>query len=671
MDRSVNHSVARWTRVKIYVLASLATQVLLSLALLGVSIFSDATVKLASDYAKLAVEQKLVFKAVGANSHRLMEEVQSDRPNLRLVQRIQRSLDAQRMELVEISERVRAAAFGQVGLSFLSRPPEAGAYDAELALLDQFLSDVQSLAAVPTDRLLYAESFVNRIDVATSPRSVISRGVDALSQNVQNQTTIILKRLERLRLIFVGAIVLVVVSLGAFLIMPALSDLASALKRESALRRKMEIMAHHDQMTGLLNRAGLEHAVTQLPPGTDYAFSVVDLNNFKPINDTFGHAAGDAVLMAVAQRLKECAGAAIVARLGGDEFSVLDTSIRSEAKCLDFGTALKTVFDEPVPFGDRQFAIGGVIGIAHSARFGGDFDEVVSAADAAMYDMKGSGKSGVGLYTPALAANVHNLEHKSDLEQAIKRHDIRPWFQPKVHIETGDIVGFEALARWHHPERDVLCPAAFLDDLDRYQLHLMLSYEMIVQVLQTMRGWKTSGFEVLPVAINISPEVLARKETVDDLLWKISEFGDVSHLLTIELTEDVFIGRILDSVRNSIHKLIETGIRLSIDDFGSGYASFRHLKEFPLHELKIDQSFVQDIGSEPSADVLLAAFASIAKGLDLAVVAEGIETEQQRQFLLSLGCEIGQGFLFAPALKEVEARQWLNRPQISGDKAAS
>lgn len=427
----------------------------------------------------------------------------------------------------------------------------------------------------------------------------------------------------------------------------------------------MERMAHCDQMTLLLNRAGLEQEVRFLDPNTSYAFAIVDLNNFKPINDTFGHAAGDAVLIEIAKRLACLAHDAVVARLGGDEFAVLDAGVGAQEEYKALGARLVSVFDAPIRHQDQTFNVSASIGMAYSSEFDQCFDAVMSAADATMYDLKGKGKTRVGFYTPELAVNVHNLDRKAELENAIKTFAIRPLLQPKVTITNGNLHGFEALARWDHQTRGLLPPSEFLDDIMRYNLQLNLTSAMIRQVLQQLRTWDLTGYSIVPTAVNVSPDILALDEGIDDLLFVFSEFKDVAKFLILELTEDVFIGRSYEIVRNSINKITKFGVGISIDDFGSGYASFRHLQEIPLNEVKIDQSFVGDIGKVNSAEVILKAFISIGKGLDVGVVAEGVETEKQRQFLASLGCDVGQGFLFSPALDFENAAIWLKqKPQL-------
>ncbi|MEM6939557.1 MAG: bifunctional diguanylate cyclase/phosphodiesterase [Pseudomonadota bacterium] len=661
-----NDQDANTGRLRQYVLYSLAAQVVLSMSLLALALLGDRSVQVAHDFAKLAVEQRLAFVNTSRASHLLMEEVQSDRPNPRMIERLQTRLQQHAQDFASLTGRVEAAARGRADpiLGMISGP--SASYERTLSDLRRFQMDLQALSTVPFERLLFAKSYADRIDIAMSPVGLLGQGIRQIGTDMQRQADMVTQSTKRLRIVLVMAMTGVLVALGLLLILPALRDLGAAIARERTLRRNLEEMARRDQMTGLFNRLGLEQSVERLRAGAPYAYAIVDLNNFKPINDTFGHAAGDAVLIETAQRLTLAVDTHVeVARVGGDEFAVLDPQAASLEDCKDLGALLRAAFEDPFVFQDRSFFVSACIGIAYAPQSGGNFDAVATAADAAMYELKGTDVAQFALYTPSLAAGVPNLDRKAALEQAMRNGNLHAWYQPKFVLTSQQLCGFEALARWQNKERGLLSPGDFLDEIERYQLMLGLTITMMRQCLLQLQAWRKAGLNPYPVAVNVSPELLASEQAAEEILWLLAEHKDVRNLLTLELTEEVFVGRNTEAVRRSITRIIDMGVRISIDDFGSGYASFRHLNEFPLHELKIDRSFVRDIASGGSAIVILDAFMSIARGLDIDVVAEGIETQEQRDFLISLGCKIGQGFLFSSALSPHDATQYLAHRKLT------
>ena len=665
MSKEENISDSHVSPLRAHVFLSLLIQIMLSLALLGLSMLNDRTVQVANEFSMLAMEKKISFHKVGQSSSRLMEEVRSEQPNPRLIRRLQDSLLEHGPKLRNMSDQLFRVTSGDARFSMLLIQSEAQSHEVALRELNAFLDDLETLGSIDPDALLYAEGYANRINLAISPTGTIARGVDALTNDVERQADVIVKNLMIAHIVIVVVMISIVLALGIFLILPALRNLALSLEREQTLRKDLESMARRDHLTGLINRTGMDKVIADLVDGQSYALAIVDLNDFKPINDTFGHAYGDAVLVEVARRMQVVAIDATVARLGGDEFAVLDTNAGAGEDCTTFGSRLSATFREPICHEDRCFDVSASIGVAHSSELGEDYGAVCSAADAAMYTLKGSGETRFGRYTPELATQVFNLDRRTELQEALRASKIHPWYQPKVALKTRELTGFEALARWEHPTKGLLFPGDFLPEIERYNLHLDLSLSMLRQALVQLRDWELQGFVAPQLAVNISPDVLALEQGLEEMLWLFSEYKDVCDLLTIEITEDVFIGRTAGGVRRSIDKIIEHGLQVSIDDFGCGYASFRHLREFPLHELKIDQSFVADIGLRDSSSVILNAFVSIADGLGAKVVAEGIETEQQRNFLISIGCSVGQGRLFAWALNADDATQWLDPVKIS------
>jgi len=456
--------------------------------------------------------------------------------------------------------------------------------------------------------------------------------------------------------------IMIVILVASLLIHPAFLSLSRAITEEHNLRLKLENMAYQDPMTELLSRDGLDSEIEQLNPDEVYAYAIIDLNMFKSINDTFGHSAGDSVLIELGKRLnKVCAEPLKVARIGGDEFAVLDPSAKTQEDCAELGGKLVEIFNQTFDFKNIDYTLGASVGIALSSDVNGDFYDVAKAADAAMYSLKGESKTGYDIFSSKYHASSSDLSRKFEITQAIKQNSIRPVFQPKVNMLTNEIVGFEALARWHSPN-GVFNPDNFIADINQFGQQYNFTLSMLDKVLIKLSDWSEKGFSY-PISINVSPDVLVLKDIVQKIRMKLNEYSDVKHLITIEITEDVFSPRLANAIRKSVYQLISEGVSISIDDFGSGYASYRHLNEFNFHELKVDKSFIDGVGKDGSAEVILQSISSIAQGLNVELVAEGVETQEQVDFLISENFKIAQGFFyFKPMTSQEIISNFLTTP---------
>lgn len=647
-------------RLRSYVLISLFAQIVLSLLLLGVSFFNVEIIKSINHYTQLVSEQKLSFERVANTTRILNKAISQPNPNRRLVERVQLQIGLEAKKLRSIVNELDVAVAGDRGLGGFHIQASGDEYLRLKPKFDAFLKDLEAVSLTKFELMIFIRSYGHRLALAVDSSGAISTAIDQVVEDVVREGTFVSSVLTKMRVGIIVILVASVIYLGAFLILPSLQDLSHALRRERNVRKRMQHMANHDGMTGLLNREGLEREVEDIEPIATYAFAVIDLNMFKPINDTFGHAAGDEVLAEVARRLREAAGPSVaVARIGGDEFAALDRSAGSLEDCADLGQRLVSVFEKPVSALDRELVVGAAIGIALSTQTTGCHDAVATAADAAMYTLKGSGQTKYALYGAQLAANITNLSRKSELEEAIRNGDIGPYFQPKICLTSQCLVGFEALARWQHPTQGVVPPGDFLDDLTCFGLQVEFSMAMIEKVASCIRSWQSLGYNVPRVSVNLFADTLALDSVVHNLLEILTERKDVRHLIMLEITEDAFLPRIADKVKKTIDVLIKNRVRISIDDFGSGYASLRHLSEFQFHELKIDQSFVRGIGKDRAAEIIIASFVSIAEGLEVDVVAEGIQTQEQYTVLKHLGCDYGQGYLLGKPMSEADVAELL------------
>jgi len=413
--------------------------------------------------------------------------------------------------------------------------------------------------------------------------------------------------------------------------------------------------ALHDALTGLANRTllleRLEHWLLHRRR-TDARAAVlfVDLDNFKRINDALGHHIGDTLLVSVAARLGEMLRPAdTLARVGGDEFVVFCEDIGSEDDALNVVTRLMAALEMPFRLGDHEHHVSASIGIALS-------DEKASAAsllrdaDAALYRAKERGRARCELFDDALREHsLKWLETERELRRAITEGELANVYQPIVSVETGAIVGYETLVRWHHPERGTISPAEFVPVAEQTGLIVPLGLGVLERACREAVGWESPHERPLRVSVNLSPRQVTEPKIVDSVGAILEETGLDPARLSLEITESVLIDE-TKSALSTLNGLRALGVRLEIDDFGTGYSSLAYVKRFPIAALKIDRSFIDGLGRDAGDSAIVAAVISMAKALDVEVVAEGVETSEQADGLRTLGCALAQGYFFSRPL---------------------
>lgn len=417
-------------------------------------------------------------------------------------------------------------------------------------------------------------------------------------------------------------------------------------------------MAQHDALTGLPNRALLQDRLDALLseiPSAAGAMLIVDVDNFKAINDTLGHDAGDAVLCAIAERLADAvSGRDLVARTGGDEFALLVAAC-TDADVRLIADRIFTRLREPIAHGGRLLECGASIGASFIARDGQDRSEIMKAADIALYAAKTGGRAQLRIFEPAMMVRVeHHQTMIASARQALQRGAVVPHYQPKVSLRTSGIVGFEALLRWHDRDGTLRGPDTIEAAFDDPVLGAALSERMLGLVLDDLQAWQAAGVAFGHVAINATGADFRRREFVDMICNGLKERNLPPSSIQIEVTENVFLGRGADDVELTLGRLSELGIRIALDDFGTGYASLSHLNQFPVDLLKIDRSFIKKLGTSAESDAISSAVINLGHCLGLEVIAEGIETSVQEAHLMQMGCDIGQGFLYSRALPAAE-----------------
>jgi diguanylate cyclase (GGDEF)-like protein/PAS domain S-box-containing protein len=432
-------------------------------------------------------------------------------------------------------------------------------------------------------------------------------------------------------------------------------------------RRKFEQQlvhdALHDDLTGLPNRAlfvdRLSHALSRMRRNPAYHFAILflDLDRFKIINDGLGHAIGDELLITIAHRLEECLRPGdTAARLGGDEFTILLDDVDNEQIIREIADRAQHALSAPIQLGDQEVFTTASIGILLSSVDYESATDMIRDADTAMYRAKLAGKACAVLFDPAMHAQImSNLHLESDLRWAIERDELRIHYQPIVALETGQIAGVEALVRWQHPQRGLLLPAAFLDVAEESGLIVPLSWWVLRQASRQVRTWQLQipGAESLWVSVNLSAKQLAQSNVVAFITDILEATGLAPSSLKLEITEHTLVehGEITTRVANQIR---EIGIQLCIDDFGTGYSSLSYLHQLPVDVLKIDRSFISQMGQGGERTEIVRTILGLARTLGMKAVAEGTETIQQADELRRLACDFSQGWLFSKALTAVD-----------------
>lgn len=434
-----------------------------------------------------------------------------------------------------------------------------------------------------------------------------------------------------------------------------------------SLEAQLEHQAFHDPLTNLANRNlfvdRVGHALTRCGrSGTSVAVLFLDLDDFKLVNDTLGHTAGDRLLMAVADRLQACLRPSdTAARLGGDEFAVLVEDVVQESDAVTVAERISDSLLAPFEVHGKEVFVQASIGVAGSSETSNCVDDLLRNADVAMYRAKGRGKRHLEVFEPAMhSALVERLELTADLQRALEEDEFVLYYQPVLDLKQERIASFEALVRWKHPDRGLLAPTSFIPLAEETSLVLPLGEWVMEQACRQVLSWQQiwPSDPPLSVSVNVSARQLAQPELVDQVADVLRRTGFDAHRLVLEITESVLMQDKLSAVK-TLDGLRGLGVRLALDDFGTGYSSLSYLRQFPIDILKIDKSFVDGIGRAEGDIALVRAVLTLGDALEMNVIAEGIETPEQLDVLLRLGCAMGQGFLFSPPLDSVGVNQLL------------
>jgi diguanylate cyclase (GGDEF)-like protein/PAS domain S-box-containing protein len=425
---------------------------------------------------------------------------------------------------------------------------------------------------------------------------------------------------------------------------------------EKTAEERVRWTANHDALTRLANRSlfseKLDQAIRAAADGGTVGLLLLDMDDFKQVNDTLGHDAGDRMLAMFADRLRTVVREGdTVARLGGDEFAVVLPDIDGAPDLMRLTRSIQQRLREPFTDEGRLLDCRVSMGASVYPVHGRTSAELLKTADIALYASKASGRSSLSLFEPRMGDGARRRAAMVELaREAIRDDRIVPYYQPKLDLVTRRLVGFEALLRWRRPNGSIASPAALEAAFEDLEVAASLSDRMVERVVADVRHWLDRGVAFEHVAINASAAELRRDDFAERLLDALGEADVPTRCIQLEVTETVFLGRGAEYVHRALALLSARGVKIALDDFGTGYASLRHLKQFPVDIIKVDQSFVQDMNMDPGDEAIVRAVINLGHSLGIKVVAEGIENEQQAERLIELSCDFGQGFLYSRAI---------------------
>ncbi len=455
-------------------------------------------------------------------------------------------------------------------------------------------------------------------------------------------------------------VILCLTGLGVWLIAQdlrrALRELRNENERVHDSRKRIEFLAHHDALTGLPNRVlareRLQHIVAQSRSQGELAVVLhVDLDNFKSVNDSMGHAAGDECLRLVAQRMTQWIGSGgSLCRPAGDEFLLLLGGFQSRDAVADYVAKLLSRMAEPLPLHGLAVPATLSMGVAIYPDDGEDFDELTKKADMAMYRAKEAGRNTFRFYDPEMNASVmEHLHLAAGMREALAQSQFELHYQPQVWLDSGRVFGAEALIRWRHPELGLVPPGRFIPVAEKSGLIVEVGAWVLQEACRQGAAWQQQGWTDFRMAVNLSPVQFRHGNLELVVANALDRSGLSPRHLELEITESLFIADV-PMVAKLLNRLRAMGVHLSIDDFGTGYSNLGYLKRFEVGCLKIDQSFTRKLLTSDEDRAIVSAIVQMARGLRLQCVAEGIEDEATLALLRDMGCEMGQGFFWSPPL---------------------
>jgi diguanylate cyclase (GGDEF)-like protein len=449
-----------------------------------------------------------------------------------------------------------------------------------------------------------------------------------------------------------------------------IQDVTERQQSEAKLREneaKFNYLAYHDSLTGLPNRLlfqdRFEHAIAKARrSGRKVAVLFLDLDQFKRVNDSLGHDVGDQLLRQVAQRLRSCAREEdTLARLGGDEFVLLVEEVTQVNVVSIVANKILSALSRAFEVAGFQLYSAASIGICIFPDNGESVEELMRCADIAMYGAKESGRNTLQFYTPDMNARAQEiLLLENGLRQALTKNELEIYYQPQLDMDSGRLIGTEALLRWNHPQRGLLLPVDFLPLAEETGLTFAISDWILQTVCRQNKAWQDQGFSPVVLAVNITPRMFQQRELPQLVGQALSESRLEARFLELEVTESMILQNVEASIR-TLSELARLGVSLTIDNFGTGYSSLSGMRKLPIKNLKIDRTFIKNLTGNAGDVALAVSVIALARSMNLGVIAAGVETEEQVRRLKAEGCHRGQGFLFSLPLPAAQLAGLLDR----------
>lgn len=479
----------------------------------------------------------------------------------------------------------------------------------------------------------------------------VAQGIDYKGRRLGYVLIVASLRQLYLRLLGYATLTLLVAAAALGIAMPLLSHMRREVMRSEA---HLDHLAHVDTVTGLWNRNTFNERLQDLlrpdePAAGHTGLVMLDLDDFKIVNDTLGHSQGDELLRAIAQRLPSALRKEqSLYRFGGDEFAMILPALASPAEAHRVGQGILDRLAQPFEVGGQEIYVKASVGTSVSPADGADIEALTRSADTAMYYAKRRGKNACVAFRPEMNLRAqHRLELEYDLHQALERGELKLHYQPQVNLRDGRIVAVEALVRWRHPTRGDVPPDEFIAVAEGCGLIVTLGRQVLRAACRQAAAWRAEGLDPGRMSVNVSVRQLRERDLLADIEDALQDSGLDPAQLELELTESMLLEGI-DACAALLQRIRARGISVAIDDFGTGYSSLSYLSTYRVDRLKIDRSFVRRIPGDGAP--IAAAIIAMARSLSLVVIAEGVEQQAQAEFLLQAGCEVGQGFHFATAL---------------------
>jgi len=445
-----------------------------------------------------------------------------------------------------------------------------------------------------------------------------------------------------------------------------MNDITDQKKDEQRIRQ----LAYHDPLTGLANRTLLQDRITHSISNAKrnqsrMALLFIDLDNFKSINDTLGHYAGDEVIKTQAKRLLSCIRKSdTVARFGGDEFVIFIDNVKNTADLSHLAQKILTVLAKPITETSSPVSLTSSIGIAVFPEDGSSYDKLMKSADTAMYTAKAFGKNNFRYFSSAMMAKVdERLQLEMELRDAIDNNQFEMYYQPRVCLANKEVSGAEALIRWNHPQKGLICPLLFIPYAEEAGLINEIGRQVIITVIEQIAQWKIDLIQEIPIAINISALQFNEGEIRDTILEQCELHDVAPNLIELEITETVVMENLDKSIR-TLQDLRNIGVRIAIDDFGTGLSSMAYLKKLPLDTLKIDKSFIHEIETNADDIAIVKIIIALAQVLGLDIIAEGVELSIHEKMLNNLSCQHAQGYYYAKPMPVKEFVAFMHQQDI-------